>query len=256
MTDAEVRCEMVRAAISDDSRFELSRLDLDRPPPSYTVDLLRSLRRADQALFFIVGADILPELPRWHAVDEIMQLATLVVVTRPGAAVRQPPGGVRELRTPGVDISSTDLRERVRQGKPITYLTPPWRRASDCRASLIRVIQTQSASAGRSARLGRFAARAWSSFGMPGGARWAKPGRPVGAHRLHYQIGRNRVRRVARAVQQVENRDWSAVGSTHGLLVAHTHLAEAKGLERAASVARMGANRLLARPFSTAVASG
>jgi nicotinate-nucleotide adenylyltransferase len=125
MSDAEMRCEMVRAAIGDDSRFELSRLDLDRPPPSYTVDLLRSLRRADQALFFIVGADILPELPRWHAVDEIMQLATLVVVSRPGAVVRKPPDQVRELRIPGVDVSSTDLRERVRQGQPITYLTPP-----------------------------------------------------------------------------------------------------------------------------------
>jgi len=126
MTDAEVRCEMVRAAIGDDSRFELSRLDLDRPPPSYTVDLLRSLSRADRALFFIIGADILPELPRWHAVDEIMQLATLVVVTRPGASVpHPPPDQVRELRIPGVDISSTDLRERVRRGKPITYLTPP-----------------------------------------------------------------------------------------------------------------------------------
>jgi len=123
MTDAETRCEMVSAAIQDDSRFELSRLDLDRPPPSYTVDLLRSLQQSDRELFFIVGADILPELPRWHAVDEIQHLATLVVVTRPGSP--RPHGRVSVLEIPGVDVSSTELRRRVREGEPISYLTPP-----------------------------------------------------------------------------------------------------------------------------------
>src|SRR5207302_4924475 len=62
---AEARCEMVRLAIADNPLFELSRLDLDRPSPSYTADLLRALVAADRELFFLVGADILPELPRW-----------------------------------------------------------------------------------------------------------------------------------------------------------------------------------------------
>jgi nicotinate-nucleotide adenylyltransferase len=127
VTDAELRCELVRAAIGSDQRFELSRLDLDRPPPSYTVDLLRQLHGHDRQLFFVIGADILPELPRWHALDEIIGLATLVVVTRPGA----PPHAtslerrLHLVRIPGVDVSSTELRRRVRAGEPIAYLTPP-----------------------------------------------------------------------------------------------------------------------------------
>jgi nicotinate-nucleotide adenylyltransferase len=125
MTDAEVRCEMVEAAIGANPRFELSRLELDRPPPSYTVDLLRSLQKPSQALFFIAGADILAELPRWYAVDEILKLATLVVVSRPGASLDSPRPEIRTLEIPGVDVSSTLLRERVRRGQPITYLTPP-----------------------------------------------------------------------------------------------------------------------------------
>ena len=125
MTDADVRCELVQAAIADNPRFELSRLDLDRPPPSYTVDLLRSMQRADHALFFIAGGDIMRELPRWHAVDEILRLATIVVVTRPGAQLEATQHSLRTLQIPGVDVSSTQLRERVRQGQPIKYLTPP-----------------------------------------------------------------------------------------------------------------------------------
>jgi nicotinate-nucleotide adenylyltransferase len=135
MSDAEARCEMVQLAIADNPRFELSRLDLDRPPPSYTVDLLRGLTSPARELFFLVGADILPELPRWYAPLEILALARLVVVTRPrapepdlaqleqtlpGAAAR-----VRVLRIPGADVSSTNLRARVRAGQPIHYLTPP-----------------------------------------------------------------------------------------------------------------------------------
>jgi nicotinate-nucleotide adenylyltransferase len=135
VTDADARCAMIQAAIGDDAQFELSRLDLDRPPPSYTVDLLRTLHAADRELFFVVGADIVPELPRWHAPETILQLATLVVVTRPGApqadldALEQQLPGARTrievLPTPGVDISSTVLRARVRAGQPIRYLTPP-----------------------------------------------------------------------------------------------------------------------------------
>src|SRR5438309_11834352 len=79
VSDAEDRCQMVQLAIADNPRFALSRADLDRPPPSYTVDLLRTLHaeQPDRELFFLVGADILPELPRWHLQQEILRLATL-----------------------------------------------------------------------------------------------------------------------------------------------------------------------------------
>jgi nicotinate-nucleotide adenylyltransferase len=129
---AEDRCEMVRLAIADNPVLELSRLDLDRPPPSYTADLLRLLHTPDNELFFLVGADILPELPRWREPDEILRLARLAVVNRPGA--RQPDlhalePATRErvdvVRVPGVAIAARDLRERVRNQEPIRYLTPP-----------------------------------------------------------------------------------------------------------------------------------
>jgi nicotinate-nucleotide adenylyltransferase len=133
-TDAETRCAMVRCAIQDEPRFELSRLDVDRPGPSFTVDLLRAMDAPERELFFLVGADILPELPRWHAPHEILKLATLVVVNRPGAPAPDPrlledrlPGAsarVTVLNIPGVEISSSDLRARVSTGRPIRYLTP------------------------------------------------------------------------------------------------------------------------------------
>ncbi len=132
---AEDRCEMVRLAIEANSRFELSRLDLDRPPPSYTADLLKVLQAPDRELCFVIGADILPELPRWRDPGEILRLARLVVVTRPGAPTpdmarleRLSPGSTTRaalVEIPGLSIASRELRERVRRGVPIRYLTPP-----------------------------------------------------------------------------------------------------------------------------------
>jgi nicotinate-nucleotide adenylyltransferase len=131
---AEDRCEMVRRAIGGNPVFELSRLDLDRPPPSYTADLLRSLGQADRELFFLVGADILPELPRWREPGEILRLARLAVVRRPGspqpdldALDKLMPGAhqrVDLVDSPGVAIASRELRQRVHEGLPIRYLTP------------------------------------------------------------------------------------------------------------------------------------
>src|SRR5947207_7426592 len=76
-SSAEDRCRMVQLAIQDNATFELSRLDLDRPPPSYTADLLRALHTPEVELYFVVGADILPELPRWREPTEILRLARL-----------------------------------------------------------------------------------------------------------------------------------------------------------------------------------
>ncbi len=134
VSDAETRCRMVELAIADNPLFELSRLELDRPPPSFTVDLLRGLAAPDCELYFLVGADIVLELPRWHAPLEILSLARLVVVTRAGSPApdlaqleRALPGArarVSVINIPGVDVSSTALRTRVRDGQPIRYLTP------------------------------------------------------------------------------------------------------------------------------------
>jgi nicotinate-nucleotide adenylyltransferase len=133
-SSARDRCEMVSLAIADNPLFELSRLDLDRPPPSYTADLLRFLASDKRELFFIVGADILPELVRWREPDEILRLARLAVVNRPGSppvdcsALESVMTGARArvdvVQMPGLAIASTELRERIRTGLPIRYLTP------------------------------------------------------------------------------------------------------------------------------------
>jgi nicotinate-nucleotide adenylyltransferase len=135
ISPSEQRCEMVQLAIADNALFELSTADLDRPAPSYTADLLRSLSAPDHTLFFIVGADILPELPRWRDPDQILRLACLVAVTRPnsprpdlvslGRLVPDSSARVSVVDIPGLAIASRDLRERVRRGQPIRYLTPP-----------------------------------------------------------------------------------------------------------------------------------
>jgi nicotinate-nucleotide adenylyltransferase len=131
-SSAEDRFAMVQLAVDGNALFEASRVDLDRPPPSYTADLLRALDAPNQQLYFIVGADILPELPRWRSPDDILRLARLAVVNRPGAPAPDVSHLHAELREradvvdiPGMAIAARDLRQRVREGRPITYLTPP-----------------------------------------------------------------------------------------------------------------------------------
>jgi nicotinate-nucleotide adenylyltransferase len=133
------RCRMVELAIGDDPRFALSTADLERPGPSYTVDLLGRLRAelgAEAELFFLVGADVLAELPAWRQPGRLLELATgLVVLGRPGwpapdpgeaeARLGAPPGRILGLAMPGVDVSSSELRRRARVGQPLRYLTPP-----------------------------------------------------------------------------------------------------------------------------------
>ena len=131
---AEDRWEMVTRAIADNPLFEASRLDMDRPPPSYTVDLLHALKEPGRELFFLVGADILPELPRWRSPAAILRLARLAAVNRPGSPaldldrleVELP--GAREridlVPIPGVAISGREMRDRVRAGRSLRYLTP------------------------------------------------------------------------------------------------------------------------------------
>ncbi len=135
ITRAEDRWEMVTRAIADNPLFEASRLDMDRPPPSYTVDLLRALHEPGCELFFLVGADILPELPRWRSPAEILRLARLVAVNRPGSPaldlerLEGELAGAREridvVPIPGVAISAREMRDRVRAGRSLRYLTPP-----------------------------------------------------------------------------------------------------------------------------------
>jgi nicotinate-nucleotide adenylyltransferase len=140
--DAEQRLELCRLAIGDDERLAVSRLELDRPGRSYTVDTLNALHADDpqQELTFIVGGDMARGLPTWREPERVLALATLAVAERAGAAredvlgeLRPLTGGagspagaerVRFFDMPRVDVSSSMVRERVAAGRPIRYLVP------------------------------------------------------------------------------------------------------------------------------------
>ena len=131
------RVRMVEMAIAGEARFALSRVDVDRPGPHYTADMLGLLRQAwgaDVCLFFIAGSDSLADFLDWHGPERIIEQAELAVVKRPdveinvGALERALPGLGERLhwvQMPCLDISSTDLRARVRQGRPISFFLPP-----------------------------------------------------------------------------------------------------------------------------------
>jgi len=133
------RYNMVVLATQDNPRFVVSRVELERPGPSYTVDTVEELRRVwgDQVdIYFIVGADVVAELPDWHEPERLFQLCQFVAVTRPGydsVAVEESIRTVQErfharitlLRTPGTAMSSHEIRARVRSGKSLRYLVPP-----------------------------------------------------------------------------------------------------------------------------------
>jgi nicotinate-nucleotide adenylyltransferase len=131
---AEVRLEMVELAAGDDARFAISRAELDRPGPSYTVDTLRELReKVDDELFLILGGDQAAALPAWHEPETVLSLATVAVVERSnwsrnaiGIKIGRLPGAerVRYLDMPIIQISSSAIRRRVFEGKPIRYLVP------------------------------------------------------------------------------------------------------------------------------------
>ena len=130
---AEDRYLMTVIATASDPRFRVSRVDVDRDGPTYTVDTLRDLRAEYDAssgpteLFFITGADALASIASWRDSDEVLGLAHFVGVTRPGHALTDPglpEGSVTLVEVPALAISSTDCRARVAAGAPIRYLVP------------------------------------------------------------------------------------------------------------------------------------
>ena len=129
VTGAEHRYLMTVVATASNPSFTVSRVDVDRPGPTYTVDTLRDLRRllGDAQLFFITGADALQQILSWKDADEVWDLAHFVGVTRPGhelAATGLPHERVSLLEIPALAISSTDCRDRVARGEPVWYLVP------------------------------------------------------------------------------------------------------------------------------------
>jgi len=127
---AEDRYLMTVIATASDPRFSVSRVDIDRNGPTYTLDTLRDLQAAYPAagqLYFITGADALSQLLTWRDVDALFALAHFVGVTRPGHVLADPglpSGEVSLVEVPALAISSTEIRDRVTSGRPIDYLVP------------------------------------------------------------------------------------------------------------------------------------
>lgn len=127
----EDRYLMTVIATAADDRFSVSRVDVDRDGPTYTVDTLRDIRDEigqEHDYHFITGADALGEILSWREPDEVLRLAQLVGVTRPGHELADPglaPGRVTLLEIPALAISSSDIRARVSRGEPIRYLVTP-----------------------------------------------------------------------------------------------------------------------------------
>lgn len=129
VTPAEDRFAMVAAAVEGVVGLEASRMEIDRGGISYTADTLLELRAAEPAaeLFLIVGTDVADDLDTWERVETVRDLATLVVVNRPGARpVDLAARGwrVRNVEIPNIEISSTDLRARAAAGRPLDFLVP------------------------------------------------------------------------------------------------------------------------------------
>ena len=124
---ADDRAAMVEAAVEDVAGLEVSRLELDRGGPSYTVDTLEPLAERGAELFLIVGADAAASIETWHRVDAVRRLATLVVVTRAGWEMPDlaPGWRVEQVSIPRLEVSSTDLRQRLAEGRPVEFLIPP-----------------------------------------------------------------------------------------------------------------------------------
>ena len=134
LTDGHARADMVQLAVAGYQEFTVDRRELRRAGPSWTILTLQELaaENPDMELFFLMGADSLHDFPSWREPEHILQLSTVVAVNRPG----QPLPEINELpaeldRTriqlismPGVDLSATELRNRVQDGRSIRFLTP------------------------------------------------------------------------------------------------------------------------------------
>lgn len=132
---AEHRVQMLRLATARNSAFDVVTVEVERPGPSYTVDTLEWFcqQQPTAELFFILGQDALTDLPNWHRPDRILELAGLAVARRAGgsgsverAAAAMP--GLAERMTwlsmPQVEISASEIRRRLKDGRPIRYLVP------------------------------------------------------------------------------------------------------------------------------------
>ena len=129
VSPAEDRYLMTVIATASNPRFSVSRADIDRSGPTFTVDTLIDLRdsRPDAEMFFITGADALAQILSWRDAEKLFGLAHFIGVTRPGYTLDDhhlPDGSVSLVEVPALAISSTAVRDRVALGEPVWYLVP------------------------------------------------------------------------------------------------------------------------------------
>ena len=122
-TTPDLRLEMLRAAIESEPGFQLDEMELERPPPSYAVDTAELLRfrQPTAEFFFLVGEDNVARLTTWHRFADLSQMVQFVVLDRSGVKTEHPYPTIRR----HLDISATDIRNRVATGQSIRYLVPP-----------------------------------------------------------------------------------------------------------------------------------
>ena len=138
VASAADRLALVEAAVSEVEGIEACAVEVERDGASVTADTLEALARPDRALFLILGADAVANMPTWRRLEETRALATVVVIERAGDIHAEPPGpGWRfeRLSIPRLDVSSTEVRERIGSGRPIDGLVPP---------AVVRAIQQRS----------------------------------------------------------------------------------------------------------------
>jgi nicotinate-nucleotide adenylyltransferase len=129
VSPAEHRYLMTVIATASNPRFWVSRVDIDRPGPTYTIDTIRDIadQRPGAELFFITGADALAQILSWKDAEVALKIARFVGVTRPGyelSAAHLPTNAVTIVDVPAMAISSSDCRDRVAAGQPVWYLVP------------------------------------------------------------------------------------------------------------------------------------
>lgn len=127
---AEVRLEMLALAVGDTLAFKVSDLELSRPGPSYTFDTVMGIKseRPKDTLFFLTGADAYAEIATWHRSEELTEAVAMVALARPGYTLDTLDSPFRErvtiLQTRLCDVSSTEIRLRLRSGRSVRYLVP------------------------------------------------------------------------------------------------------------------------------------
>ena len=138
VTDARHRYLMTVLATTSNPHFDVSSIEMDRPGPSYTIDTIYELRRQygeNTDLFFITGADAIAEIPTWDRIEELLGLCQFIAATRPGLLpnvdnIKEYFGElgsarIHRLETPELEISSTNIRDRLKRGFSIKYIVPP-----------------------------------------------------------------------------------------------------------------------------------